>query len=105
MVFRDKPDSHPDQVPYILIWQDMIKNPPAWLKPFLPPKAGPTEILALWKAEKETDSTPQAPFYPVFQDSSPEGPDSPATLPGTPSPFCSSIGGTGGQCRRGASPP
>uniref|UniRef100_A0A8C0PQ94 Core shell protein Gag P30 domain-containing protein n=1 Tax=Canis lupus familiaris TaxID=9615 RepID=A0A8C0PQ94_CANLF len=50
----------------------MIENPPLWLKPFLPPKAGPTEILALRKAEKETDSMPQAPLYPVFQDSSPE---------------------------------
>ena len=39
MIFRDKPDGHPDQVPYILVWQDMIKNSPPWLKPFLPPKA------------------------------------------------------------------
>ncbi|XP_077761073.1 uncharacterized protein LOC144318164 isoform X1 [Canis aureus] len=50
----------------------MIENPPPWLKPFLPPKAGPTKILALRKAEKETDSTPQAPLHPVFQGSSPE---------------------------------
>ncbi|XP_077745628.1 uncharacterized protein LOC144308672 [Canis aureus] len=50
----------------------MIENPPPWLKPFLPPKAEPTEILALRKAEKETDSLPEAPLRPVFQDSSPE---------------------------------
>ncbi|CAK7311922.1 hypothetical protein VULLAG_LOCUS16411 [Vulpes lagopus] len=50
----------------------MIKNPPLWLKPFLPPKAGPTKILALRKTEKETNSTPQVPLYPVFQYSSPE---------------------------------
>ena len=37
VIFRDKPDGHPDQVPYILVWQDMIENPPPWLKPFLPP--------------------------------------------------------------------
>ncbi|CAD7676209.1 unnamed protein product [Nyctereutes procyonoides] len=72
VIFRDKPDGHSDQVPYILIWQDMIENSPPWLKPFLPPKAGPTEILALRKAEKETDSMPEAPLRPVFQDSSPE---------------------------------
>ena len=47
LIFRDKSDGHPDQVPYILAWQDMIKNPPPWLKPFSPPKAGPTKILAL----------------------------------------------------------
>ncbi|CAK7312387.1 hypothetical protein VULLAG_LOCUS16747 [Vulpes lagopus] len=50
----------------------MIENPPPWLKPFLPPKAGPTDILALWKAKKETDSLPKAPLRPVFQDSYPE---------------------------------
>lgn len=47
VIFRNKPDSHPDQVPCILVWQDMIENPPPWLKPFLPPKAGPTKILVL----------------------------------------------------------
>ncbi|CAD7675109.1 unnamed protein product [Nyctereutes procyonoides] len=72
VIFRDKPDGHSDQGPYILVWQDMIENPPPWLKPFLPPKAGPTEILAPRKAKKETNSTPQV------------GPDSPATLLGTP---------------------
>ncbi|CAK7318078.1 Gag polyprotein [Vulpes lagopus] len=65
VAFRDKPDSHSDQVPYILIWQDIIENPPPWLKPFLPPKAGPTEILALQKAKKETDSMPEAPLRPA----------------------------------------
>ena len=39
VIFRDKPDGHPDQVPYILVWQDMIENPPPWLKPFLLSKA------------------------------------------------------------------
>ena len=27
---------HPDQTPYILVWQDLVENPPAWLKPFVP---------------------------------------------------------------------
>ena len=31
VIFKDKPDGHPDQVPYILVWQDMIENPPSWL--------------------------------------------------------------------------
>ena len=29
------PSGHPDQTPYILVWQDLVKNPPAWLKPFV----------------------------------------------------------------------
>uniref|UniRef100_A0ABI7ZSU3 Uncharacterized protein n=2 Tax=Felis catus TaxID=9685 RepID=A0ABI7ZSU3_FELCA len=72
VIFKDKPDGHPDQVLYILVWQDMIENPPSWLKPFLPPKAGPTKILALRKAEKETDTKATTPLYLVLQDSSPE---------------------------------
>ena len=39
MIFRDKWDGPPDQVPNILAWQDMTENSPPWLKPFLPPKA------------------------------------------------------------------
>ena len=50
----------------------MIENPPSWLKPFFPPKVGPTKILVLWKAEKETETKAKTPLYPVLQDSSPE---------------------------------
>ena len=28
------PLGHPDQTPYILVWQDLVENPPAWLKHF-----------------------------------------------------------------------
>ncbi|XP_047393690.1 uncharacterized protein LOC124974542 isoform X2 [Sciurus carolinensis] len=27
---------HPNQVPYIVVWWNLIENPPPWLKPFLP---------------------------------------------------------------------
>jgi hypothetical protein len=33
IVFQN-PGGHPDQVPYILVWQDLIQNPPPWLKPW-----------------------------------------------------------------------
>lgn len=29
---------HPNQIPYILVWQDLIENLPTWMVPFLPPK-------------------------------------------------------------------
>lgn len=34
----------PDQIPYILTWQSLVKNPPRWLKPFLssPAPGAPT---------------------------------------------------------------
>ncbi|CAK7315349.1 Gag polyprotein [Vulpes lagopus] len=104
VILTDKLDGHSDQVPYILICQDMMENPPPWLKPFLPPKAGPTENLALQKAKKEMDPMPEAPLHPVFQDSSPKDlilpPPYWASLPASAPPLES----TGG-CKRGATPP
>ena len=29
---------HPDQLPYIITWQDLVEDPPSWLKPFLDPR-------------------------------------------------------------------
>ena len=39
-VLTPGPAGHPDQTPYILAWQDLLRNPPEWLKPFVlaPPK-------------------------------------------------------------------
>ena len=34
-VLTPGPAGHPDQTPYILVWQDLVKNPPEWLKPFV----------------------------------------------------------------------
>ena len=39
-VLTPSPAGHPDQTPYILVLQDLVRNPPEWLKPFVlaPPK-------------------------------------------------------------------
>ena len=42
-VLTPSPARHPDQTPYILVWQDLVRNPLEWLKPFVltpskPPK-------------------------------------------------------------------
>lgn len=37
VIYRPRPEGHPDQEPYILVWQDLCENPPSWVKPFLPP--------------------------------------------------------------------
>ncbi|XP_040833645.1 lysine-rich arabinogalactan protein 19-like [Ochotona curzoniae] len=29
------PSGHPDQLPYILVWEDLVVNPPPWAQPFL----------------------------------------------------------------------
>ena len=52
VIFRDKPDGHPEQVPNILVWQDIIENSPPWLKPLLPPKAHNSE-----KVRRDSGST------------------------------------------------
>ena len=60
---------HLDQLPYIITWQDLVEDPPSWLKPFLtllPPE--PKPILALQETEKRKRLTqPSAPLYPVLQ--------------------------------------
>ncbi|XP_060266727.1 cytidine deaminase isoform X1 [Ovis aries] len=45
-VLTPSPAGHPDQTPYILVWQDLVRNPREWLKPFVlapskPPKPPP----------------------------------------------------------------
>lgn len=32
----DSRTGHPDQQPYILVWQNLAQNPPSWVRPFLP---------------------------------------------------------------------
>lgn len=34
-VFRTGPGSHSDQIPYILVWEDLVSNPPHWVHPWL----------------------------------------------------------------------
>ncbi|XP_021116543.1 uncharacterized protein LOC110349927 [Heterocephalus glaber] len=66
---------HPDQEPYIVIWEDLVQNPPSWIKPFLPPqKQPPAAVLAVHKRttrrdcqRREIDSKATAPLYPVLQ--------------------------------------
>lgn len=45
-----EPGGHPDQVPYILIWEDLVRNPPVWVKPFIsgpspPPLPSPDPLI------------------------------------------------------------
>ena len=34
-VLTPSPARHTDQTPYILVWQDLVRKPPEWLKPFV----------------------------------------------------------------------
>nr|XP_020143214.1 uncharacterized protein LOC105865222 isoform X2 [Microcebus murinus] len=44
---------HPDQIPYIVVWQDLVRDPPPWMRAFVPPLRGRTEILTVQEAGKK----------------------------------------------------
>ena len=63
---------HPDQLPYIITWQDLVEDPPSWLKPFLAPRPPePKRILAFQGTEKKENkkslTQPSVPLYRVLQ--------------------------------------
>ncbi|XP_012584853.1 PREDICTED: bromodomain-containing protein 4-like [Condylura cristata] len=39
IIFSPGPHGHPDQQPYIWVWEDLATDPPSWVRPFLPPPA------------------------------------------------------------------
>ena len=93
VVFQDKPGSHLDQQPYITVWQDLVQNPPPWVKPWIlqwnpgsqalalrGPKVKPKVLL-----EMEPSPRPSAPpkTYPEIE-GTPECPEPP--LPPYPLP-------------------
>ncbi|XP_040121547.1 uncharacterized protein LOC120881874 [Oryx dammah] len=81
-VLTPGPAGHPDQAPYILVWQDLVKNPPGWLKPFVlaPPKtphpSSPTvtspgpQVLVMQASEEKEEKKDEKQPKPVFQESS-----------------------------------
>lgn len=66
------PYGHPDQTPYILVWQDLVESPPAWLKPFTSPSPtslGP-QVLVMEASREEEHKDHHSWAKPVFQESS-----------------------------------
>ena len=64
------PWGHPDQVPYVMVWQDLVENPPKWLKPFVhkPPSSSNSQVLVMETPPEETKKKEDP--KPVFQESS-----------------------------------
>ena len=93
VVFHEGPGSHPDQQPYITVWEDLARSPPQWAQPFLPPRRSGSRILAargdaadkkmkLKPKEGGKCSTPLAPvpkIYPEIEEP-PEWPAPPPPL-------------------------
>ena len=75
------PLGHPDQTPYILVWQDLVENPPAWLKhfffqplTFLPSSLSSAslhpQVLVVEASKEKEDKEHSNRVKPVFQESS-----------------------------------
>ena len=52
-VLQRRPGSQPDQVPYIPIWENLVQDPPSWLKPWVQRNKSGSRILALRHSEKK----------------------------------------------------
>ncbi|XP_077000029.1 uncharacterized protein LOC143669272 [Tamandua tetradactyla] len=93
VIFRPDPYGHPDQQPYIMVWQDLCENPPPWVKPFLTPLGQhdspsvlPIKVPGPSQAPKHYPSLPPA----VLPESQSDlllfdaGPSSPPPYPSAP---------------------
>ena len=51
------PRGHPDQAPYILVWENLVEDPPVWLKPFIhnSPSASVPQVLVMETSKEEED--------------------------------------------------
>ena len=61
---------HLDQVPYVVVWQDLVENLPKWLKPFVhkPPSSSNSQVLVMETPLEETKKKEDPKL--VFQESS-----------------------------------
>ena len=61
---------HPDQVPYILVWEDLIVSLTPWIQPFLPPQAAAATEILVAEEKKKPPAAPPCPCYTGRYDSS-----------------------------------
>ena len=62
---------HPDQVPSITVWENIILRPPPWIKPFLPQQGFSTAQVLVTRVRKNLknpkEPEPMALLYPILQ--------------------------------------
>lgn len=54
-----KTQGHPEQLPYIVVWKDLVANPPPWMRSFLLPLTNatlPLGTMSVLMAEQKTGS-------------------------------------------------
>lgn len=54
-IMAPDPRGHLDQAPYILVWENLVEDPPVWLKPFIhnPPSASVPQVLVMETSREE----------------------------------------------------
>ena len=62
-IMAPDPWGHPDQVPYVMVWQHLVEDLSKWLKPFVhkPPSSSNSQVLVM-----KTPSPPW-PYVPSLQ--------------------------------------
>lgn len=113
LVFQ-KPGGHPDQVPYIIVWQDLVQDPPPWVKPWVGTSSRPAVTAVVEVPLSGTKPPLRSPkIYPEIEDPTwLESPPPPYPPPPTAPPVPDrggdrdEVGGpaAGTRSRRGRSP-
>lgn len=57
---------HPDQIPYIIVWQDLVQDPPPWVKPWITGSGVTVAVAAAKPKQTQPSAGPSAPpkIYP-----------------------------------------
>ena len=71
-IMAPDPQGHPDQAPYILVWENLVEDPPVWLKPFIhnPPSASVPQVLVMETSKEENWEARESRKKPIRQESS-----------------------------------
>lgn len=62
IVFQEGPGSHPDQQPYISVWQDLVQNSLPWVKPWVREQKPGSRVLALCETPKDKSKVKASPL-------------------------------------------
>ena len=71
-IMAPDPQGHPDQAPYILVWENLVEDPPVWLKPFIhnPLSASVPQVLVVEAPQEEDCEVQESRKKPILQESS-----------------------------------
>uniref|UniRef100_A0A5F8AUI6 Core shell protein Gag P30 domain-containing protein n=1 Tax=Macaca mulatta TaxID=9544 RepID=A0A5F8AUI6_MACMU len=90
---------HSDQIPYILIWQDLVENSPPWLSPFQLAPPEPCKVLVARPLKPKQLTAPPILFYLIAGTHCPQNPLHTPLGPGprAPAPRAEPREGAGGR--------